>query len=463
MLKLRQPVVIIGLGKTGFACLQFLSEKNISCTVVDSRPQPPFLKKAKETYPQVEIITGSLQHPVVENAGSIILSPGVDIREEVLVSAREKGAEIIGDIEIFARCNHVPVIGVTGSNGKSTVTELTQKLLTSLGVSVAMAGNIGTPVLQLLSNSQFTKEQIQYSELDYIVLELSSFQLDTTTSLRPVAATVLNISPDHLDRYDSFKQYQHSKLSILHENTIAVVPQNNHWELPKVKKIVHFGMDEVSDFSIRKIKNNYFIFIHLNDSVGSKPWMALSEVALSGQHNWLNILASLALVEGAGFSLMGNNKIRLQQVLKEYAGLPHRCEKIITSGQVLWINDSKATNVASTVAALESFATQFSGKIILIVGGDAKNADLTPLVKNIERHVFTLITLGKDGPSIGRLIKNVRIIDVSTLEKAVEISAEIAPDNGLVLLSPACSSLDMFQNFEQRGQQFASAVRRVAA
>ncbi len=457
-LALQQPVVIVGLGKTGFACLQFLCEQNIPCSVVDSRTHPPFLEKARVHYPDIKMSTGSFNQADIENAATLIVSPGVDIRTEVLVSAREKGAEIIGDIEIFSRCNRVPVIGVTGSNGKSTVTQLTQKLLTSLGVRAVMAGNIGTPVLDLL-----TPPHKKNTALDFVVLELSSFQLDTTTSLRPVAAALLNISRDHLDRYNSFQQYQQSKLSLLHQNTIAVLPEHNHWNIPSVKQVINFGIEKKSEFSIGKINQDFYIFIKEKGSVNAEPWMALSEVALSGQHNWLNILASLALIQAVGFSLSDQHKNQLQLLLKQYTGLPHRCEKIMTNDGILWINDSKATNVGATVAALKSFAPQYSGKIILIAGGDAKNADFSALAAGIERHVTTLITLGKDGPAIARQAKNTPTIQVSGIEQAVEISTNIVPDNGLVLLSPACSSLDMFQNFEQRGQQFTDAVRKVAA
>ncbi len=447
MIKIAQPIFIVGLGKTGFACLNFLTEKNIPFTVIDSRDNPPYLQKTQQKFPDVHIKTGSLNDADLHNAATLILSPGVNPKEENISRAMQNGAAVIGDIELFAIWNNTPVIAITGSNGKSTVTKLTALLLQAVGKRIAMGGNIGTPALELLAQPQ----------ADFTILELSSFQLDSTLSLQPVVSVILNISPDHLDRYELFEQYVLSKLRIMQPTSIAVIPQYQAWNIPKVRKKICFGFSQENEFNIQKINNKYWV------SVSKEPWMALSEVRLSGKHNWLNVLAALTIIRAVGISISGENKNKLQQVLKQYAGLPHRCETIASQDDILWVNDSKATNVGSTLAAIESFAETFYKKIVLIVGGDAKNADLTPLKISIENNVYRLIALGRDGYKIAQLINKVPTSIVASMEQAVAKAAEIVPENGMVLLSPACSSLDMFESFEERGNIFSAAVRRMAA
>ncbi len=448
MLKLRNPVVIVGLGKTGMACLRFLTSQDIEVTVVDSRINPPMLKQAQAEFPEIEISCGSFENELISTAATLVVSPGISIHQAVFQEAVKHGAEIIGDIEIFARTVTAPVIAITGSNGKTTVTHLLGELIKSVNINVAVGGNIGTPCLEL----GFEKN------IDCYVLELSSFQLETTHTLEPVAAAVLNISPDHLDRYEDMDDYLKTKLNIFSENTIAVIPLHQDWKIPTVKNIKTFSLCGNADYSIVEKNQQKWV------SVAGEPWMAICELQLFGKHNQLNILAALALLESAGVSLSGDNKTTLIRTLKNYRGLAHRCEVVAKKRGVLWVNDSKATNVASAKAAVDSFAENFSGQIVLIAGGDSKNADLSSLKPSLIEHVFALITFGQDGGKIAQLAEGaVQLIDVKSLQSAVEQANIIVPKNGVVLLAPACSSLDMFVDYEARGQCFIDAVEALAA
>ena len=448
MLKLAKPVVIIGLGETGLACLRFLKSLFIDVSVVDSRLNPPNLSEALKEFPEVKIQCGSFDTAEVQSAATLVISPGVSMHQEIFEKAQQRGAEIIGDVELFARSVTAPVIAITGSNGKTTVTKLVAELLQAAGKKVAVGGNIGTPCLELISNK----------EIDIFVLELSSFQLETTSSLKPIVATVLNISPDHLDRYQGMDEYLATKLSIFKNTTIAITPAGENWDLRSQNMVKIFALTGQADYSVIEIDQQKWV------SVAGEPWMAISALQLFGKHNQLNVLAALALVDNVGIDLFGNYKQALMDVLKNFKGLPHRCEVIAHKKGVLWVNDSKATNVASARAAIESFAEKFSGKIVLIAGGDSKNADLSSLQESLNKHVSRLITFGLDGDKIAALISNqksvMRVIDLPT---AVIEAEKTASEDSVVLLAPACSSLDMFSNYEARGRCFTDAVEALAA
>lgn len=446
-MNLKQPVVIVGLGKTGFACLEFLRSQQIDCKVVDTRKNPPFLEQAIREYSDVEIELGEFKETSFNSAGTLIVSPGVSLSEQITHQTIDNGTEIIGDIELFARTQPRNVVAITGSNGKSTVTDLTTKMLNALGFKTAMAGNIGTPVLSLLNKENY----------DYWVLELSSFQLDSTFTLSPQVAIVLNLSPDHMDRYTDFEAYKKSKLSIYTLAQKGVYPVANQWGLKTSGQALTFGLSSNATFNLSDSKDNSQILVE------GKPWMAQSNIRLQGLHNGLNILASLAILKALGISLWGENQSKLNQLLKTYSGLPHRCELVETKDGVVWINDSKSTNTGSTEAAISGFSAQYSGKMILIAGGDAKGADLSVLVPEIHQHISTLITLGIDGPELARLVTQIEVIQVDSIEKAVIEAANRVPAEGMVLLSPACASLDMFKNYQDRGEKFCKAVKEVAA
>ena len=448
MLKLRSPVVIIGLGETGLACLRFLKKMGVNVSVVDSRTTPPNLVEAQKDFPDVDIFCGSFERPELLTAATLIVSPGVSIHQDVFVKARDNGAEIIGDVELFARSTSTPVIAITGSNGKTTVTQMVAELLQAAGIQIVVGGNIGIPCLQLISSQA----------IDLFVLELSSFQLETTASLNPKVATVLNISPDHLDRYQGMEEYQATKLSIFKKDTIAIIPAEESWDLSEQKVVKTFALKGTADYSVIEIDQQKWV------TVAGEPWMATSALQLFGKHNHLNVLAALALVDNVGVDLFGENKKPMMQVLENFKGLPHRCEVIAHKQGVLWVNDSKATNVASARAAIESFAEQFSGKIILIAGGDSKKADLSSLQESLVNHVYKLITYGKDGDKIAALVSNQQSVSrVKDLPSAVIEAEKVATIDGVVLLAPACSSLDMFSNYEDRGRCFTDAVEALAA
>jgi UDP-N-acetylmuramoylalanine--D-glutamate ligase len=321
------------------------------------------------------------------------------------------------------------------------------ELLQAAGKKVAVGGNIGTPCLQLIDKK----------EVEIFVLELSSFQLETTVSLNPITATVLNISPDHLDRYQGMEDYQSTKLSIFKKDTIAIVPAQKNWNLSSQKIVKTFSLTSHADYSVIEVDQQKWV------SVAGEPWMAISDLQLFGEHNHLNVLAALGLVENAGINLFAENKEALIKVLKGFKGLPHRCEIVAKKRGVLWVNDSKATNVASAQAAIESFAENFSGRIVLIAGGDSKNADLSLLQQCLVKHVLKLITFGQDGDKLAALIDEDSVESAKDLVSAVNLANKIAPKGGVVLLAPACSSLDMFSNYEARGRCFAEAVEALAA
>ncbi len=450
MQSLRKPIVIVGLGKTGLACLRFLISKGYEPFVVDTRRTPPCLQEAKKLIASEKIQLGEFEQQFFEKAGTLVVSPGVSLKTDVIQNAIEKGVEVIGDIEIFAKYAEAEVIAITGSNGKSTVTDLLTQLLVCAGKKVEMGGNIGIPALELL----------QKKIPDYYVLELSSFQLETTQTLAPKVAVVLNISPDHMDRYQSMNEYRDAKLSVFRHSENCVVPTNNQWGLDKEKNIVEFGFEKTLNLNITQYKQKDWILID------NEPWLACSELQIFGQHNWLNILAVLTLLSVLEIPLDD----LIKEGLKNYKGLSHRCELVAQKQGILWINDSKATNPGSTQAALNGFKNDYSHRIVLIAGGDAKGADLSCLSQPINKLLAGLITLGKDGDKIQALAEqSLPSVSVENMQEAVEAALEmlagddVLANGGIVLLSPACASLDMYVNFEDRGRAFCKAVEGLAA
>lgn len=435
--------MIVGLGKTGLACLRYLHGRGLKLEAVDTRAEPPAAEQARRELPELEITTGPLDPERLIRARQLVVSPGLSIHEPAIEAARKAGVEILGDIELFARVIDRPVIAVTGSNGKSTVTQLVALMGREAGVDVVAAGNIGTPVLELVEEPAH----------DYYALELSSFQLETTRSLRPAAATVLNVSHDHMDRYANFADYLAAKRRVYNGARAGVVNREDPETVPRkpVDTVWTFGLDEPAgdrDLGIREHHGRTWL------AQGANRLLDAGALRLAGRHNLANVLAALALAGAVGWDLR-----RCAAAAARFRGLPHRMEHVAEIRGVHWVNDSKATNVGATVAALSGAGTP----VVLIAGGDGKGADFAPLRPALERYARALILFGRDAPLIdaatGRGTPKCR---VQNLDQAVQKAAELAAPGDTVLFAPACASYDMYTDYVQRGEAFRAAVGRLA-
>ncbi|MGL5250426.1 MAG: UDP-N-acetylmuramoyl-L-alanine--D-glutamate ligase [Enterovibrio sp.] len=440
-----ENVVVVGLGLTGLSVVNFLQARypQTVVRVIDTRQNPSNADKLPKN---VELHCGGWQQEWLSQAQLVVLSPGVSLHSAPLAALAENGVEIIGDIELFARHVQAPVVAITGSNGKSTVTTLLGEMAKAAGIDVAVGGNIGVPALDLLDRNY-----------QLYVLELSSFQLETTKSLTLAAATFLNLSEDHMDRYSSLREYQQAKLAIFARAQLAIVngddPQTWPHFHPNLKA---FSLTEPSRLQQMKLRCEYNLqcaqeLLFLN--VRGHNVLPSSEVGLIGQHNLANCLAAMALADGVGIG----REFQLQAI-REFAGLAHRCQKVIEHQGVVWVNDSKATNPASTLAALSGLT--LAGKLHLLLGGDGKGADFAPLQPVLARLNIALYCFGKDGQQLAALHENSRCF--ASMEQAMAQAAAHAVAGDMVLLSPACASLDQFTSFVQRGEQFADFAKKLA-
>ncbi len=441
-----QFTVIIGLGITGMSAARYLKRKNHTFMVMDSRESPPNLELFKEEFPDVPLALGDLSLSTLLRASEIVISPGMSLQIPELQAATEAGISIVGDIELFAREVTCPVIAITGSNAKSTVTSLVGEMAVAAGFRPAVGGNIGVPVLDLLLDEN----------VDIFVLELSSFQLETTCSLKAKVATVLNVSLDHMDRYDSLPSYHQAKQRIYrYAEQILINRQDvlTHPPLAKDAVVFSFGNDrpDMNGFGLMPSQGEMYLAHQFT------PLMPVSELLIKGKHNAVNALAALALGAAAGFDFTS-----MLATLKTYKGLAHRCEFIKSINGVNYINDSKATNVGATLAAIEGFAADKN--IVLIAGGDGKGADFMPLKNAMQKHVRCVVLIGRDADKIQAVANDVTDHQYAdTLLDAVHTAHARAKEGDVVLLSPACASFDMFSGFEDRGEQFAACVERLSA
>ena len=446
--------LVVGLGKTGLSVVRYLRSLGEAVVVVDSRDLPPGLKTLKDDFSEVECHTGKFEKNLFVNAHRIIVSPGVAISEPALLAARHHNIEIIGDIDLFAHEVNAPVIGITGSNGKSTVTTLLAEMAVQAGINTVASGNIGTPVLDSLSE-----------EAGLYVLELSSFQLETLHRLPMKVAVVLNISADHLDRYENLAAYAASKQAIYDNAAIQVI---NKDDLLAGRMISQLPGKDVSRtgpifFTLCQPQDGEFGLCTEGDvkklCLGSQVLIAVDELKIKGQHNVQNALAALAL--GSAFGLP---TAAMVIALKLFRGLAHRTQFVAEIDGVNWINDSKATNVGAAISAL----TGLPGKHILIAGGEGKGADFSELNDVVKQHCHAVVLLGKDVDKIAKVLpEGIPVVMVSDMATAVSAAKQLADslakkgDN--VLLAPACASFDMFDNFEQRGEVFVKAVEALSS
>ena len=436
--------VVVGLGATGLSCARFLWQRGLSFVVVDTRAEPPGLDALRSEMPGVTVYAGEYPQHVVAAAAEVIVSPGVAMDAPVVVDAVAAGIDIIGDIDLFVREATAPVIGITGSNAKSTVTELLGQMARDAQLNVGVGGNLGTPALELLA-----------PERELCVLELSSFQLERAHDLGLEVATVLNVSADHLDRHGTMRRYRMAKHRIFNGCRKAVVNRDDPLTQPLLAadvKVVSWGMGqpEAGHFGLCQHAGEEYL------CCGSDALVPVAALNLAGRHNVANALAALALGHCAGLPLAG-----MAASLREFRGLPHRCERVADIDGVRYVNDSKGTNVGATEAALRGLGGERN--VLLIAGGQGKGADFSALRESVARHCKLLLVIGEDGPLLAQaLSQSVPVLMMSSLQDAVGAAAARAEHGDIVLLSPACASFDMFRGYADRGNTFAAQVRALA-
>lgn len=433
-----QHVVVVGLGITGLSVVNYLRKfhPQIEVKVIDTRENPP----SKEQLPAgVALHSGGWNVDWLLAADLIVANPGIALATPQIQQAIAVDIPVVGDIELFAWHVEKPVVAITGSNGKSTVTDLMGVLGNAAGLNTAIGGNIGVPALDLLSEPS-----------DLYVLELSSFQLETTSSLNLKAAAFLNLSEDHMDRYDGMASYRQAKLRIFEHAETLVVNADDQQTYPDISKgkPLSFGLDNPADFHTQQYQGQEWLMAG-NDAV-----LPAAELSLVGRHNIANVLTVLALLKAVGIGYSEP----LLSALKSYTGLTHRCQVVEDKHGVKWVNDSKATNVASTLAALSGLSLQ--GHLYLLVGGLGKGADFSSLKPVFETLPLKLCCFGKDGDQFMTLHPSARRFEA--MEQVVKAIHSELKQGDMVLLSPACASMDQFKNFMHRGEQFAALAKQFA-
>ena len=438
---------VVGLGATGLSCVRFLASKGIEFYVVDSRDNPPGLEQAKVLCPENRIFTGDLS--VLETLGvtELYVSPGIALKTPVLAKLAERGVIMRGDIDLFCDYVDAPFVAITGSNAKSTVTTLVALLLQACGKNAKPGGNLGLPALDLFS-----------PDTDFYVLELSSFQLETTHALKADLACLLNVSEDHMDRYDDFYEYQRVKQKVYRGCKAAVCNKQDILTAPLLAEST-----PVRAFTTKSPDLKEFGMLKDGDGAwlcrGVERLYHTSQIALKGSHNHANVLASLAMLELLGIDLMSEG---IAKVLGEFGGLAHRCETVRTLHGITFINDSKGTNVGATLAALQGLGSPAKRNILLIAGGEGKGADFSALAKPVSDFVRIVYLFGKDAGRIAEVLPaDTQVKLFTSLDEIILSVSQDAKENDIVLFSPACSSLDMYKNYEVRGEHFARLVSKL--
>jgi UDP-N-acetylmuramoylalanine--D-glutamate ligase len=427
---LEKRVLVLGLGDTGLSVARWVEREGGKVRVADSRRDPP----RKGDFPG-ELHTGGFSDALLEGVDLVCASPGLSLKEEVIRHAVARGLPVVGDVELFAWHARQPVLAVTGTNGKTTVTALTGHLLRAAGVDCEVAGNIAPPVLDALMKRSTPPAAW--------VLELSSYQLETTRSLAPAAAAMLNLSEDHLDRYATLEEYGAAKARIFRGAGVQVLNRDDPRSLGMAqpgREVITFGLEAPTKSADFGVRGN--MLVH-----GSTEILPVEELGIRGSHNVANALAACALV-----SAFKVEPAALTTGLKTFKGLPHRLQLVATRRGVEWYDDSKGTNVGATVAALCGLGR----RSVLILGGDGKGQDFAPLKDAVARHAAKVLLIGRDAPLIEKVLGGERC---ASLEQAVQRAAQLAAPGEAVLLSPACASFDMFRDYRHRGDAFVQAVR----
>lgn len=435
-------VAVVGLGVTGFSIACFLSKLGIPFYLLDSREHPEAKNAFEQQFSAVTFYLGALSNEHFEQATHLMVSPGLSLNEFAIATSLKNNVPLVSDVDIFSMIVSVPIIAITGANGKSTVTTMLGDMATACGKKTVIGGNLGTPVLDLLSD-----------DAALYVLELSSFQLERTSMLNATAATVLNISVDHLDRYQNLIEYAQAKQRIFAGNGVMVINMDD----PIVCSMQHahrttigFSVKGIADFYLAAFEDQEYLMHN------TQPLMPVLDLPLEGKHNVANALAALAL----GFAV-GLDDIKMCSALRHFQALQHRMQRVSTKKNITWVNDSKATNIGACIAALEGY----DKKVILIAGGDGKGADMNELASVIHLKAKAVILIGKDALSIEAALNQLPDIipayHAESMDEVVAIAAHIAQAHDTVLLSPACASLDQYKNYQDRGLQFIQAIARL--
>ncbi|MDN6319014.1 MAG: UDP-N-acetylmuramoyl-L-alanine--D-glutamate ligase [Marinobacter sp.] len=435
--------LVVGLGKTGLSCVRYLFAQGREFAVADSREAPPCLNDLRAEYPDIPVYLGQFDRKQFAGFSELIVSPGISIAEPAIAYAADQGARIRGDIDLFAEAADAPIVAITGSNGKTTVTSLVGDMARADGRRVEVGGNIGTPALDLLGR-----------DAELYVLELSSFQLETTSELNALAATVLNVSDDHLDRYPDKMAYFQAKQRVFRGCQNAIVNLDDALSMPMERdnlRFLCFGFHRVNPdtFSTREDDQGLWLTFGFDSILNTR------ELKLLGWHNLSNVMAALALGHAAGLPMDA-----MLAAAQTFGGLPHRCEFVRRLGAVDYINDSKGTNVGACIAAIKSLAPEGGGKMVLIAGGEGKDADFSELAAPIMACCRAVVLIGSDADRIAAVIgSGASVYSATTLAEAVKRSAELALEGDRVLFSPACASFDMFRDYGDRGDQFRGLVQ----
>lgn len=439
--------LVVGLGKTGHSIARYLQRRKRPFVVFDTRKEPSGVSAFREEFPNVDIFTGDFPVAMYDQLTGIISSPGVALDEPVMQGARARGIPIVGDIECLAREIQAPVIAITGTNGKSTVTTLVGEMAAAAGLSVAVAGNIGMPVLDMLDD---------HAHYDLWVLELSSFQLDLTHSLAPIAATILNVTPDHLDRHHDFELYRQAKQRVYHQASFLLYNREDPFTKPAMgvassdARINSYGLNPPVDGSWGLMTEAGVTYL----AHGNLRILPVEDLRIKGQHNWSNALAACALAHVVGVTYHC-----MKDVLQHFTGLPHRSQWVRTIDGVDWINDSKGTNIGATISAISGIGEGMQGRIVLIAGGQGKGADFSALRTPVENYVRSVVLMGEDADRIADALMDVVPVRYApSLDEAVNAARLEAKPGDVVLLSPACASFDMFRDFNHRGESFTALV-----
>lgn len=441
---MKKSILVIGLGKTGFSIARFLESQRQPFIAYDTRLQPPDLQEFQQKYPEVTCYCHDYPDDLLEHIDKIICSPGVALHEEILQDALAKGIVIENDLDCLMRLIDAPVIGITGSNGKSTVTTLVGLMCQEQGFNTAVGGNLGTPVLELYQEKP---------NADIWILELSSFQLLHAQPIPLKAATILNISADHIDYHGSMDAYVAAKQRIFEQTEMLIFNRQDVHTLPRI----HAKYQESFGLTVPKHQEWGIVQTPEGEAIAFEDdvYILTKNLKLQGRHNWQNVMAACALARYVGVS-----KKAMKQVLSEFSGLAHRTQWVASIDGVTYVNDSKGTNLGATFAALEGMGPTLAGKIVLIAGGQSKGADLCAIRPLLEKYVRHVVLIGQDAPLIAHQWQGaVDLIHASDLKEALDIARLHAQADDMVLLSPACASLDMFKNFEDRGRQFVTLVK----
>ncbi|MEO0369114.1 MAG: UDP-N-acetylmuramoyl-L-alanine--D-glutamate ligase [Pseudomonadota bacterium] len=439
--------VVVGLGTTGYSVANYLASRDVKVGVVDSRSSPPMAAELNAALPRVETAFEAFTEPtakrMIDEADLLVVNPGLSLDIGAIKEARQKGATVTGDIELFLQENNKDLIAITGSNGKSTVTTLVGAMCKAAGLEPFVAGNIGVPVLDALTHGL---------NFDVAVLELSSFQLERVNKVGARAATILNLSPDHMDRYDSFGDYALAKARILKGSKIAVLPAHDNGiaQITAASELLEFSLQEPlypNQFGVKRVQGHRWL-MH-----GDERLMRWSDVPLVGSHNVLNVLAAFALVSDLGLEPQS-----VTEAVRSFEGLAHRMQTVLEHDGVTWVNDSKATNVGAASTAL----TSIESPIIWLAGGDGKGADFSALAELETSNIKQLIAYGQDAQPLACAVQGkIDTMFADSLADAVVAAQALAQSGDVVLLSPACASFDMFENYEQRGIAFSELAHEV--